>query len=139
MTDLEKAQIDCTQGGSEMELCELESSNFTIPYSLRVGLITLLSFVTFFTILIAIREVLEPVPKLFQFFANIFLAGTIICGIYISVNHPLKLGGGYSLTLGYLTNRPVMIPLLAQYVVETGFVTPRNFLVGLVKYSPIHQ
>ena len=43
-----------------------------------------------------------------QLFTNMFLAGTII------------FGGG-----------PVVIPLLREYVVEPGWVTPRDFLIGL--------
>ncbi|KAK8029917.1 chromate transporter [Apiospora rasikravindrae] len=47
-------------------------------------------------------------PFLFRLFANMYLAGTII------------FGGG-----------PVVIPLLREYVVAEGWVSPRDFLVGL--------
>jgi hypothetical protein len=38
-----------------------------------------------------------------------------------------------SLTLG----RPVVIPLLSDYVVGAGFVSSRDFLIGLVPSTPI--
>lgn len=36
----------------------------------------------------------------------------------------------------YLPFRPIVIPLLADYVVAEGFVSSRDFLIGLVS-SPI--
>ncbi|KAL2258890.1 hypothetical protein VTK26DRAFT_7623 [Humicola hyalothermophila] len=47
-------------------------------------------------------------PLLYRLFANMYLAGTII------------FGGG-----------PVVVPLLREYVVAEGWVTPRDFLIGL--------
>jgi chromate transport protein ChrA len=55
-----------------------------------------------------LRGTLPYPPLLFQLFSNMFLAGTII------------FGGG-----------PVVIPLLREYVVTEGWVTPRDFLLGL--------
>ncbi|KAJ4301992.1 hypothetical protein N0V88_002123 [Collariella sp. IMI 366227] len=52
---------------------------------------------------------LHPAPSLlYRLFANMYLAGTII------------FGGG-----------PVVIPLLREYVVAEGWVSPRDFLIGL--------
>ena len=55
-----------------------------------------------------LRGVLDPRPLVFSLFANMYLAGTII------------FGGG-----------PVVIPLLRSYVVEPGWVSSRDFLLGL--------
>jgi chromate transport protein ChrA len=54
------------------------------------------------------RGVLHSPPLAFNLFANMYLAGTII------------FGGG-----------PVVIPLLRTYVVDPGWVTSRDFLLGL--------
>lgn len=64
-------------------------------------------FVTFITIMI-LRGTLRSPPIGFSVFANLYLAGTII------------FGGG-----------PVVIPLLREYVVAEGWVSPRDFLLGL--------
>jgi chromate transport protein ChrA len=50
----------------------------------------------------------QPPPLLYRLFANMYLAGTII------------FGGG-----------PVVVPLLREYVVAEGWVSPRDFLIGL--------
>lgn len=55
-----------------------------------------------------LRGLLKPPPLPLALFANMFLAGTII------------FGGG-----------PVVIPLLRSYVVDPGWVSPRDFLLGL--------
>lgn len=62
---------------------------------------------TFLTILLA-RGLLPSKPLAFSLFSNMYLAGTII------------FGGG-----------PVVIPLLREYVVEPGWVSARDFLIGL--------
>lgn len=51
---------------------------------------------------------MENPPRLFDLFTNMYLAGTVI------------FGGG-----------PVVIPLLREYVVEPGWVSSRDFLIGL--------
>ncbi|KAI9684641.1 MAG: hypothetical protein M1829_000014 [Trizodia sp. TS-e1964] len=76
--------------------------------SWKLGTAILLSFLAFFTTIMILRGVLQSPPRAFQIFANLFLAGTII------------FGGG-----------PVVIPLLREYVVVEGWVTPRDFLLGL--------
>lgn len=55
-----------------------------------------------------LRAVLDSPPLALQLFINMFLAGTVI------------FGGG-----------PVVIPLLREYVVQPGWVSPRDFLIGL--------
>lgn len=55
-----------------------------------------------------LRGTLSNAPLAFDLFSNMYLAGTII------------FGGG-----------PVVIPLLRAYVVEPGWVSPRDFLLGL--------
>jgi chromate transport protein ChrA len=55
-----------------------------------------------------LRGVLSNRPRPFDLFSNMYLAGTII------------FGGG-----------PVVIPLLRSYVVDPGWVSPRDFLLGL--------
>jgi chromate transport protein ChrA len=62
---------------------------------------------SFIGILVA-RGVLRPPPLAFNLFANMYLAGTVI------------FGGG-----------PVVIPLLRSYVVDPGWVSSRDFLLGL--------
>ncbi|PUU78339.1 hypothetical protein B9Z19DRAFT_957992, partial [Tuber borchii] len=51
---------------------------------------------------------LDNTPLEFHLFANIYLAGTIILG-----------------------GEPVVIPLLHEYVVGHGWVSSRDFLLGL--------
>ena len=55
-----------------------------------------------------VRGTVSPRGLIFDLFSNMYLAGTII------------FGGG-----------PVVIPLLREYVVEPGWVSPRDFLLGL--------
>ena len=62
---------------------------------------------TFIAVLVT-RSLLPSPPRPLSLFANLYLAGTII------------FGGG-----------PVVIPLLREYVVQPGWVSPRNFLLGL--------
>ncbi|KNG46745.1 chromate transporter [Stemphylium lycopersici] len=76
---------------------------------LKSGLILLALFTLTFTIIMILRSTLAfPLPRPFSLFANMYLAGTII------------FGGG-----------PVVIPLLRSYVVEPGWVSARDFLLGL--------
>lgn len=56
----------------------------------------------------ALRGTLKERALVLDLFANMYLAGTII------------FGGG-----------PVVIPLLREYVVQPGWVSPRDFLLGL--------
>ncbi|CAG8885996.1 unnamed protein product [Penicillium egyptiacum] len=75
---------------------------------IRVGiLIMCLFFASFIAILVARAQITTP-PLVLDLFANMYLAGTVI------------FGGG-----------PVVIPLLRSYVVDPGWVSSRDFLIGL--------
>jgi chromate transport protein ChrA len=80
----------------------------TLEFSWVVGLAIIVAFLATFVVIMVLRGTLEQRPLLFQFFANMYLAGTII------------FGGG-----------PVVIPLLREYVVAEGWVSARDFLIGL--------
>jgi chromate transport protein ChrA len=74
----------------------------------KVGLILIALFFLSFTILITLRGSLNRPPLSFSLFNSLFLAGTTVFG-----------GGS------------VIIALLRDYVVEPGWVSPRDFLLGL--------
>jgi hypothetical protein len=67
-TDLEKG---------DLKPCDLDVA---VPYSLRTGLLVLLAFITSFIALMLVRALTPGLPSIVKFFANIYLAGTIICG-----------------------------------------------------------
>ncbi|KAL4903091.1 hypothetical protein BDW74DRAFT_157386 [Aspergillus multicolor] len=74
----------------------------------RVGIaIVVVFFASFIAIMVARARVNNP-PLPLSLFANMYLAGTVI------------FGGG-----------PVVIPLLRSYVVDPGWVSSRDFLIGL--------
>ncbi|EFI28502.1 chromate transporter [Coprinopsis cinerea okayama7 len=83
---------------------ELKGHGIPVKY----GLALIVLFWAAFTALMVVRGTLDTPPLLLALFNNMFLAGTII------------FGGG-----------PVVIPLLREYVVEPGWVSPRDFLLGL--------
>ncbi|KAK4149128.1 chromate transport protein [Chaetomidium leptoderma] len=76
----------------------------------KTGLSLILLFLTTFITVLILRGTLSSPspPLLYRLFSNLYLAGTII------------FGGG-----------PVVIPLLREYVVAEGWVSPRDFLIGL--------
>ena len=76
--------------------------------SWQLGALILTLFSLSFLVLMLIRAFYHSRPRTVSLFANLYLAGTII------------FGGG-----------PVVIPLLREYVVAEGWVSPRNFLLGL--------
>jgi chromate transport protein ChrA len=76
--------------------------------SWQVGTAIVAVFLTTFIIVMVLRGTLRHLPMLYRLFANLYLAGTII------------FGGG-----------PVVIPLLREYIVDEGWVSPRDFLIGL--------
>lgn len=76
--------------------------------SWKVGLLIIALFLLSFVIVLVLRGVLPHASLLYRLFGNMYLAGTII------------FGGG-----------PVVIPLLREYVVAEGWVSPRDFLIGL--------
>jgi chromate transport protein ChrA len=80
----------------------------TYSISVKTGLTLIILFFVVFAVLIGLRSGLKHAPLPLALFNNMFLAGTII------------FGGG-----------PVVIPLLREYVVQPGWVTPRDFILGL--------
>ncbi|PPQ65948.1 hypothetical protein CVT26_010710 [Gymnopilus dilepis] len=100
---------DVVQNGdhpSPHPISRIERSEHAIPA--KTGVITIVAFITAFIVFLTLRAALHHTPLLFSLFNSMFLAGTII------------FGGG-----------PVVIPLLRDYVVEPGWVSPRDFLLGL--------
>lgn len=79
-----------------------------LQMSWKFGLVIVVLFLLSFVVVMVLRGVVQQQPFLYRLFANMYLAGTII------------FGGG-----------PVVIPLLREYVVAEGWVSPRDFLVGL--------
>lgn len=84
----------------------IDISTHRVP--VKTGSIFILLYFAVFTVFMALRGALLPAPLLLALFNNMLLAGTII------------FGGG-----------PVVIPLLRNYVVDPGWVSPRDFLLGL--------
>ena len=80
----------------------------TPTFSWRFGIIVIACFFGTFIAVMTLRGTLRSPPRGFSLFANLYLAGTII------------FGGG-----------PVVIPLLREYVVAEGWVSARDFLLGL--------
>lgn len=72
------------------------------------GLLIIVFFLASFVAVLTLRGLLRSPPRGFSLFANLYLAGTII------------FGGG-----------PVVIPLLREYIVAEGWVSARDFLLGL--------
>ena len=76
--------------------------------SWKKGTLIIAGFLISFLIVMVCRGTLNGRARGFDLFANLYLAGTII------------FGGG-----------PVVIPLLREYIVAPGWVSPRDFLLGL--------
>ncbi|KAL6712506.1 hypothetical protein ACN47E_000383 [Coniothyrium glycines] len=79
----------------------------THKISIKVGLSLIAGFIASFVVVMVIRGTVDA-SLAYNLFSNMYLAGTII------------FGGG-----------PVVIPLLRTYVVDPGWVSPRDFLLGL--------
>ena len=77
-------------------------------FSWKFSFVTITCFFITFIVIMVLRGTLRSPSIGFSLFANLYLAGTII------------FGGG-----------PVVIPLLREYVVAEGWVSPRDFLLGL--------
>ncbi|KAI9814162.1 MAG: hypothetical protein M1832_005973 [Thelocarpon impressellum] len=80
----------------------------THAFSWVLGVAIIAGFLATFIAIMVLRGTLRSPPRAFSVFANLYLAGTII------------FGGG-----------PVLIPLLREYVVAQGWVSTRDFLLGL--------
>ena len=92
-----------------------ESSDRIVPSNIQLKVITwktgvfiITGFLISLIIVMVTRSLLKTPPRGVSLFANLYLAGTII------------FGGG-----------PVVIPLLREYIVAEGWVSPRDFLLGL--------
>ncbi|KAL2129042.1 hypothetical protein VTI74DRAFT_8299 [Chaetomium olivicolor] len=86
------------------------SHQLSVSMSWKSGLLLISLFLVSFVVVMTLRGTLPPAskPLLYSLFSNLYLAGTII------------FGGG-----------PVVIPLLREYIVAEGWVSPRDFLIGL--------
>ncbi|KAK0926218.1 hypothetical protein LTR91_025153 [Friedmanniomyces endolithicus] len=107
--------------GSTSNVLEREDEPRVVPASLQLDLSswqTSLALITLaLALLVAIlvlRSQLPNPPRGLSIFANLYLAGTII------------FGGG-----------PVVIPLLRTYIVAEGWVSSRDFLIGLAVIQAI--
>ncbi|KAL2869764.1 chromate transporter [Aspergillus lucknowensis] len=126
--DVERTSGRNTPQGTEMLRLRRTDAGSTLPQSendapsvsevdaaaqdhvirVRVGAaIFILFFASFIGVLVARSQLATPALTL-DLFANMYLAGTVI------------FGGG-----------PVVIPLLRSYVVDPGWVSSRDFLIGL--------
>ena len=76
--------------------------------SCRMGLFIVGLFLASFITVVSLRAALKRPSRGASLFGNLYLAGTMI------------FGGG-----------PVVIPLLREYIVADGWVSPRDFLLGL--------
>ncbi|KAG8732670.1 hypothetical protein FRC11_011654 [Ceratobasidium sp. 423] len=110
-----KSRVEGTTTVPDLELTHNErpppspttcASGHQVP--LKLGIAIIAGFFATFTALMVIRGTLRELPLPLELFINMFLAGTII------------FGGG-----------PVVVPLLREYVVQPGWVSPRDFLIGL--------
>ncbi|KAL4972873.1 chromate transporter-domain-containing protein [Aspergillus desertorum] len=86
----------------------LPTHDHVIRLRVGVGILALFSAAASFTGILVSRAKLSAPPLALDLFANMYLAGTVI------------FGGG-----------PVVIPLLRSYVVDPGWVSSRDFLIGL--------
>lgn len=108
------AQLAEEQQASSSASASAEDEPRVIPrdrqlnMSWKMGLAVVATFLISFAVVMTLRGVLKDAPLLYRLFANMYLAGTII------------FGGG-----------PVVIPLLREYVVAEGWVSARDFLIGL--------
>ncbi|KAK1757073.1 chromate transporter-domain-containing protein [Echria macrotheca] len=112
-TTSQDANKGTTAGGSTTSTAENEPriipKGIQLDFSWKTGTVIICTFFLSFIVAMVLRSVLpSPTPLLYRLFSNMYLAGTII------------FGGG-----------PVVIPLLREYVVAEGWVSPRDFLIGL--------
>lgn len=76
--------------------------------SWQLGLAIITVFLITFALTLVLHSLASAPTRSFSLFSSLYLAGTII------------FGGG-----------PVVIPLLREYIVSPGWVSPRDFLLGL--------
>jgi chromate transport protein ChrA len=85
----------------------LDMSYYSISVATGIGVIAF-AIALLIALLVSRSLLPDPIPRPLDLTANMYLAGTII------------FGGG-----------PVVIPLLREYVVQPGWVSSRDFLIGL--------
>ncbi|KOC07233.1 hypothetical protein AFLA70_580g000500 [Aspergillus flavus AF70] len=103
-TEALSQQLNNTQASEGSE--EPPSEDHAIR--IRVGIVIFVFFFASFIAILVSRAKISLPPLALDLFANMYLAGTVI------------FGGG-----------PVVIPLLRSYVVDPGWVSSRDFLIGL--------
>lgn len=101
------AHIPPQQPTSKTESTQHPPREFSsMTWKLGTGII--LFFLLTFILTLVLHSLTHDPPRPFSLFSSLYLAGTII------------FGGG-----------PVVIPLLREYIVIPGWVSPRDFLLGL--------
>jgi len=95
-------QQPISKRGSEIPVPEFCSMTW------KVGASIILIFLITFILTLVLNSLTRSPTRPFSLFSSLYLAGTII------------FGGG-----------PVVIPLLREYIVTPGWVSPRDFLLGL--------
>ncbi|KAL1954509.1 hypothetical protein VTO42DRAFT_1120 [Malbranchea cinnamomea] len=95
-----------SQEPSQVATPAMDTRSHSIPVKWGVSIVA--GFFASFIVILVVRGTQDDPPLVYDLFTNMYLAGTII------------FGGG-----------PVVIPLLREYVVEPGWVSSRDFLIGL--------
>lgn len=108
VTPISDLPISTNEASQEHTATHTVPEERQIKISWQVGALILGTFAISFIIFMVLRGTLPNTNLLYRLFANMYLAGTII------------FGGG-----------PVVIPLLREYIVAEGWVSPRDFLIGL--------
>ncbi|KIW33548.1 uncharacterized protein PV07_00388 [Cladophialophora immunda] len=106
--DLPTTSDDVQRASNGRENPRVIPTGRELKVSWKFGAVLIAGFFLTFVIVMVLRGVVKHRPLLFSLFSNMYLAGTII------------FGGG-----------PVVIPLLRQYIVTEGWVSSRDFLLGL--------
>ncbi|KAM0326207.1 hypothetical protein ACHAQA_006804 [Verticillium albo-atrum] len=104
----EPSEVDTDAGSAAESEPRVVAQEYRLNFSWKAGTAVIGTFFATFLVVMVIRGVVTDIPILYNLFANLYLAGTII------------FGGG-----------PVVIPLLREYIVAEGWVSPRDFLIGL--------
>lgn len=105
MTDHDEKR---SQGAQETTVESDSPPAALLSVTMKQGIAIIVAFFAIFITLMVLRSTIKDAPVELRLFINLFLAGTII------------FGGG-----------PVVIPLLREYVVAEGWVSSRDFLIGL--------
>jgi chromate transport protein ChrA len=92
------------EGAQAAPMADTKTHNISV----KIGLSLIVGFLVSFVVVMVVRGTVAVRGLVFDLFANMYLAGTVI------------FGGG-----------PVVIPLLRSYVVDPGWVSARDFLLGL--------